>query len=152
MFACAAEATRTSLGFFQRIRFLPVDLFIAGDHHLRDPFAGLDGLEFIREVDHNTFDLPAVVAVNGAGRIYQGQAAFDGQAASGAYLGFVAVRQFHEKPGRDQRTAQGREGDCRFEVGAQIHAGTACRFVFRQGERGAVDDPDGQGKKFLLQK
>ena len=117
MFPRAAETAGVAFGFCEGIRGFPGDLFVAGDDHLGDAFAGFYGLWLVGEVDDDALDFAAVVAVDRSGRVEHGEAAIDGQAAAGADLRLVAVGQFDEQARRDEGPTERGQGDRGVELG-----------------------------------
>lgn len=143
-FSCTAKPARAAPGIAQRFRFEPRYLFVAGDDHLCDAFAGFDGLWFVGEVNDDALDFAAIIAVDGAGRIEHRESAFGGEAAAWTDLGFVAIRQFDEQPGGDKRPFEGLEYDRFTGVGANVHTCTPRCFIPWQGVGGLIDDFDFQ--------
>ena len=102
-----SEAACATLSLFQNIRLLPLCLFVAGDDHLCDAVAIIDGEGHIGQVDEDDTDLTAVVGIDGAWGVQHRHTMFDGHPAAGTHLRFHACRQRHEQTRRHQYTCQG---------------------------------------------
>lgn len=106
--------------------FVPADLFVAGNDELGDAFVALDQKRLRPVVDEKDFELTAVVGINGAGSVEDGDAVVEGESAAGTDLRFEAGRQCDAQAGGNKRALTGIKkerivyGDGR----AQIHAGT----------------------------
>ena len=88
----AAVSAAAAGGFAQCIYFLPLHLLVGGNDHLGHPVAVLNGVGLVGQVDEQHFYLAAVVSINGAGTIQDGDAVLVSHAAAGPYLRFVAYR------------------------------------------------------------
>ena len=103
IFSCTAESSGAPLGIIQRCCFNPVYTFVAGDYHLGDALARLDGLWFVRQVHDDTFYFTAIITVDGARRIEHRESAFGCKAAARTDLGFIATGQLDEQSRWDER-------------------------------------------------
>ena len=97
-------------------------LFASGNDHLGYALSVSDGVGLAAEVDEYDAYLASIVGVDGAWGVEHGDAVFEGEAAAGAYLGFVAG-------GKGDAQACGYEGSLHglelygaVEVGAEVHA------------------------------
>ena len=70
------------------------------DHQLCDPVAGRDRVRGIAEVDEQHLDLAAIVFVDRAGRIRDGDAVLEREARARPHLAFVPRRQRDREAGR----------------------------------------------------
>ena len=84
----------------------------------------------------------AVVGVDRSGGVEHRQSALEGEAAARPHLSFEAGGDFQAQAGRNEGALSRGEAERLAEVGAQIHAGAAGGFVFRQGVVGPALDPD----------
>ncbi len=125
---------------------------MAGDHHLSDALTGFDGLGLIRKVDHDTFYLPAIIGINGAGRVEQSETAFGGKATTGSDLGFVADWEFNVKPSGYECSLQGFDRNGLGKAGPKVHSSAADSFVLGQRVGGFVDDFNSQDVCVLWRK
>ena len=73
-------------------------LLVAGDNHLRDAFARLDGYVFCGEVNKDYANLAAVVGIDGAGGVEHGDPTLERHAAARTNLRLVTCRQLDEEP------------------------------------------------------
>ena len=103
------------------------------DDDLGDAFAafGVEGLG--GEVDEGDFDLAAVVAVDGAGRVDHGDAVLEGQAAARSDLALEPRGDGGDEAGGHEAALEGGEGDG--FVGVEVAAGGAGGHGRGQGER-----------------
>src|SRR5882724_2485766 len=121
---------------------VPCDLLYPPDHHLRDPVPGMDRLLFLRQVNENDLKLSAIIRIDGARGIEAGDSMFEGQAAAGPHLRFIAMRQFDKEPGRDQLAFQGFQYDRSGKVGAYVHTGRTFCSIAGQLIRELIYDLD----------
>ena len=134
-----SEAAGAAFGVGELLHLDDLGLLVAGYHHLGNALAVVDDEVLLREVYQYHANLAAVVGVNGARTVEDGDALLQRQAAAGAHLGFVACGQLHEETCLDEASLQGfqRNGPFRQE-GPQIHACRLRSLVFRQRVVGGV--------------
>ena len=70
-------------------------MFAFGNNHLRDAVAAVDNERLVGQINKDDANLPAIVDIDGAGRVQDGDAAFERKAAAGPHLAFVAFGDFH---------------------------------------------------------
>ena len=68
-------------------------VFVTRDDDLRDLHAARDGERLFAVIDEDGFDLAAIVAVDGAGRVEHGDAVIEREARARRAPGFVSLRQ-----------------------------------------------------------
>ena len=95
---------------------------------------------FCGKVDKDDLDFTAVVGIDGAGGVEDGDAVFGRQSASGAHLCLVADGQFDEQTCGYHGAFHGVQGNGGLKIGSQVHASTLCGGVCRCGVGGFVDD------------
>ena len=137
-----SKAAGATFGGRQFGYFDPFGLFMAGYHHLANAFAiGHDEIN-VRQVDEYDAYFAPIIGIDGAGRIENGDAMFECQAAARAYLRLVADRQFDEQSGRNQSAFERFQRNRFRQVGAQIHTGRCFGGISRQGVARCIDDFD----------
>jgi hypothetical protein len=129
--AGGTEAACASFGIGE-VAFKPLDGFVFRDDELGDAVAFFDGVIGAAEIEHDDADFAAVTGVDGA-EVY-GEGVFEGHAAAGTDLRFIAGRQFDGDAGGNGLGYAGRE-DAGFD-GAEVEAGIFGRAVGIDGERG----------------
>ena len=96
MYSCMAETTGPALGGLQSFGFKPFNAFVAGHYQLGHTLSVFYGECLVGKVYENYFHLAPVVAVDSAGGIGYGNAMLCCEAAAGAYLGFISMRQLYK--------------------------------------------------------
>ena len=139
-FAAVSESSSATLCLVQRVGELPFSLFVVGNDHLCYALAVVDGEGLVGEIDEDDADFAAIVGINGAWGIQNGDAVLDGQSATWAYLRLVACGQGDEESCGDQGTLQGLELDGSIEVCLEIHACRLWSSIGGQGVMGTIDD------------
>src|SRR6185437_8979445 len=138
-----AEAAFPPRGLVELRRLPPVRLADRRDHQLGDAVAAADGEILLAQVDQDHLHLPAIVGVDGAGRVQAGDAGAQSKARAGPHLRFEAGGQGHGEAGGHRVTAAGPE-DHRLVLrhgGAQVHARGVRGLVGRQRQPLAVRQP-----------
>lgn len=96
-----------ALGVGEGMGFVPLQGGVLGDDHLGDAFSILDGEGGLTVVDEQHFDFTAVVGIDGAGAIEDGDAVFEGEAAARPHLRFIPFGQFNEQSSGNQNPGLG---------------------------------------------
>src|SRR6266702_7082121 len=104
-----------------------------GEHQLSNTLTAPDNERLRTVVDHNHPDLATVIGVDGPGGVDQGNAVFEGQAASGPHLGLVPFRQLNGDPGRDKCTTAGNQHQLVRQLGVKVHACSMSGHISREG-------------------
>lgn len=128
------ESAVSAWGLIKGVDVFPLRLEDGGDDHLCDAVAAFNGKFFVSVVDEDDLDFASVVGVDGAGGVDHGDAFFDGEAATGTYLGFGADGQGDAESGGDESALAGRDGDGVGDGGAKIHTGGGVGFIAGEGE------------------
>src|SRR6266487_2467196 len=71
------ETARAAATVAQGLSLDQFGLYMAGDHHLGDLHAAGDAEHRVAVIDQDGFDLAAIIAVDGAGRIQTGDAVIE---------------------------------------------------------------------------
>jgi hypothetical protein len=122
---------------------LPGGGFVPSDDHLGDAHAAGDGDGLFSQVDQEDLNFAAVVGVDGSWGVGDGESMFEGQAATGADLGFKTDGESDDKPAGASDAIQGLEdqGFALGEGGEEIHTGGVRRLVRGLGKAFAVRQP-----------
>ena len=115
-------------------------LLVAGDDHLRDAFARLDGYVFCGEVNKDYANLAAVVGIDGTGCVEHGDAALERHAASRTNLRLITCRQLDEEPCWEELALKALEGDGLGDAGADVHTRSLFALIPRKRIGGGIDD------------
>ncbi|EJW94171.1 hypothetical protein EVA_17724 [gut metagenome] len=135
-----SESTCTALGFIEHFNRSPFHYFMTGYNHLGDAFAILHHKVFLREVDEDNPDFTTIVGVDRSGGIEHANTFLEGQTGTGTDLGLIACGQGDGEAGGHQSALEGVKYDGLVQMGAQIHSGTQCGRISRQGMAGAIDN------------
>lgn len=117
-----AEAAVAAESFVDFVDLFPIDALVAGYYHLADAFAVVDDEGFLGEVNDDDTNLAAVVGVDGAGGVGDGDTMFERKAGAGAYLTLEAAGELHVKAGGYKYTFERLQHDGVGEESADIHA------------------------------
>src|SRR4029079_191720 len=90
MTAGRAEAARAAHGFAQLLDLVELGERDGGWNQLGDAVATTDGEGLAAMVDHDNLQLAAIIAVDGAGRVGNGDSVLERQAGTGTNLDFIA--------------------------------------------------------------
>ena len=137
------ETTSTALGIGECLlgfHRLENDLAEAGDHHLGDALPMADLERFLREVHQQHLNFPAVVGVNGAGRVEHRDTVFESQAAARTDLRLTVGRQLHIQARGHKHAASGLQQDALRQIRTQVHTRRLLRRIRRQLVDGFVID------------
>lgn len=145
---CTSKPARAALAHFKCFYLHPMDLFISGDHHLRNAFARLNRLGGIGKIDDDALDFAPIIAVYRPGSVEQGDATLGSQSASRADLSFISKGELDEKTSGNECALQRLQRDGNFEISAEVHACTARGLVTRQGVGRVIDNFDSQSVFF----
>ena len=96
---------------------------------LRDPHAAIDGDGRPSEIDQRDLHLAAVVGVDRARCVHDGQAMFGGQARPRPHLRLVALGYGHRKPAAHQRNRSRLNHHRRAHCGVQVHGRRVRRLI-----------------------
>ena len=123
--------------------FLPGGAANRGKNGLSDARTTLDDEGFAAGIEQNDADFAAVVLIDGAGGVGQGDAVAQGETGSWADLEFVTRWQGDGQAGRNQQALTGFDGDRLADGRDEVHAGGAGGGIGRQrqacGMRQAAD-------------
>jgi hypothetical protein len=108
------------------------------DHHLCDPFAGIDGKRLTPAVPTRHHELALVVGVDESHQVAQHHTVFVTEARAGQYHGRQSrVIDVNGEPGRNELGLARLEHERRVQAGTQIQPGGAPGGIRRQREVGA---------------
>ena len=139
LLSSVSETAGTALGVRQLFHLNNLRLLVAGDDHLGDALAVAYDEILLREVYQYHTYLAAVVGVDGAGRVEDGDALLQCQAAARTHLRLVARRQLHEETRLHQSSFHRLQCNRSLEqIRPQIHARRLRRFILRQRVMGGV--------------
>ena len=105
-----------------------------GDDALGDAHVGFDSEVGIAVVDEEDVDFVSEIGVDGAGGVEHGDAVFEGEAAAGADLEFVAGGDFYSYAGGEDFFVAWFEGDGLGDAGVKVESGGGGSLVL--GEDG----------------
>jgi hypothetical protein len=115
-----AEARFAALGGREGGDDFPLGLGDRAENHLGDTHARFDKEGLLTEVDEEDLDFAAVVGIDGAGGVEEGDAVMEGQTAAGADLGLPAKGNLQIKAGRDEEPFARLKGVRRRQVGVKV--------------------------------
>ncbi len=120
----------------------PGDAGDGRDDHLGDAHATGDAERFGAEIDQDDLHLAAIIRVDGAGRVEDGDAVLMGESRPRAHLRLVPFGKRDRESGGDQRPRARRDLDIRalVERGDQIHARAMRGLIGRQGQALAMTE------------
>ena len=125
------EPARPALRFGKTIHFFPGHTRYGLDQHLCDTHAARDGKWVFAMVDQGHANLAAVVGINRARRIGNGDPVFGGEAGAGSDLRFVVGGQGDLDAAGDHDDGASLKGCLAFDSGVQIHPRRLGRLVGR---------------------
>src|SRR5690606_14970450 len=94
------------------------------------------------EVDEQDLHLAAVVGIDGARRVEQGDAVPQGQPRTRADLAFVAFRNRERDAGRDERSLARLERERSLQSRLEVETGGIRGLIGGKGRRGVADADD----------
>ncbi len=121
--ACMSEASLATGGVFKVLDFGELGVRDWGDEHLSQSHAAFDGEGCVAEVDEWELEFAAVVGVDGAWGVNEGDAVFGCKAGPGSDLGFVTWRDGDCEATGDEADFVWVEGDGLFDGGGEVEAG-----------------------------
>ncbi len=138
-----SKAAGAALGVGELLDLDNLGLLTLGDNHLRDALAVVDDEVFVAEVDEDDAYLAAVVGIDGARTVEDGDALLQRQTAAGTHLRLVARRQLHEetrlhKPSLHRPQRHRPIG----QISPQIHSRRLHRLILRQRMVALIDHLD----------
>jgi hypothetical protein len=136
-----AEPAVPPAAVLQGVGLLPLDGLDGGDHELGDAVPPLQAVRGLAEVDQDHSHLAAVVAVDGAGGVDEGDAVAQGEAAARAHLPLPAGRDLQHDPGGHQQPLAGTQHQLAVDGGAEVEPGAAGRGMGGQGKVARGGEP-----------
>ncbi len=136
LLARASESAHAPFGTVQLLYLHRLDLDHGHNGQLGDALPGLDGIGLAPQMDQPHLDLPAVVAIDDAHSVGEGEPLLHGQAAPGKDQAHVLGGQGDGDAGGHQGPLAGRKSERLVQAGGQVHPG---------GAGGGVAGQDGVG-------
>jgi hypothetical protein len=127
-----AETAGTPACSIKIIDYLELCLYHFGKDHLGDSHAARHGKSFLRMIDHDHLDLAAIVGVDRAGGIEEGDAVFDREAAPRTDLGLETSGKGDDNTGGDQHPVPWLDRDRFLAGGQKIDAACALGLTLRK--------------------
>lgn len=86
-----SEAACPAFRIIEHLYFEPLGLLVAGNHHLGNPFTIFNNKRFVGKINEDDTNLAAIVGIDGARRIEDGDSFLQSQAAARTYLRFKTL-------------------------------------------------------------
>jgi uncharacterized protein len=140
-----------TFSFLEPVLQLPADAADWCDDELGDSPPRLNVDRLLAEVCDDDLHLAAIVGINGAGRVEDGQALFEGKAAAWPDLSFIARRQADVYACSNETTRSGLDDDLGGDCSHQVHTRRKIRSILRKPELATLGcQGDGYCQRFTF--
>ena len=133
-----SEPARLPFRRWQLPHFLPNGTNDALDNHLGDALAALNDNRLAAEIDRDHLNLAAIIGIDGARTIHQGQPCFSARPLRGRICASKPIGKAIAMPVGINTRSIGANVKSRSDIGAQIHPRGTLGHVSRQGQRGSL--------------